>query len=115
MLKIYHNNRCSKSREALALLSERGLAFEVIHYLDTPLQEAELKKLLQKLACSPRELMRTKETEYKALGLDNPALTDAQLISAMVNTPKLIERPIIEGDKTAIVARPADKVMAFIG
>jgi arsenate reductase len=106
MLKIYHNNRCSKSREALALLNERGLAVEVIHYLDTPPDAATLALLLQKLGYSARQLLRSKEAEYNALGLDDPSLSEAALIAAMVQTPKLIERPIIEWPDKAVIARP---------
>ncbi len=106
MLKIYHNNRCSKSREALALLNERGLTVEVIHYLDTPPDAATLSLLLQKLGFSARQLLRSKEAEYCALGLDNPSLSEAALIAAMVQTPKLIERPIIEWPDKAVIARP---------
>ena len=106
MLKIYHNNRCSKSREALALLTEKGLEFEVVYYLETPPDQATLQRLLQKLGYSARQLLRHKETEYSQSGLDNPALTEEQLIAAMIATPKLIERPIVEWADKAIVARP---------
>lgn len=106
MLKIYHNNRCSKSREALALLTERGLAFDIVNYLETPPDQATLAQLLRKLGCSARQLLRTKESEYATLGLDNPALTEQELITAMVQVPKLIERPIIEWADKAVIARP---------
>ncbi len=105
MLKIYHNNRCSKSREALALLTQRGLAFDIVNYLETPPDQATLTQLLQKLGCSARQLIRTKESEYADLGLANPALTEQELIMAMVQTPKLIERPIIEWPDKAVIAR----------
>lgn len=114
MLKIYHNNRCSKSREAVTLLTERGLPFEVVNYLETPLDHAGLQQLLHKLGYSARQLLRSKEAEYLALGLDNPALTEDQLIEAMVKTPKLIERPIIERDDRAVVARPIEKLVEFL-
>lgn len=114
MLKIYHNNRCSKSREAFTLLTERGLPFEVVYYLETPLDHATLQQLLQKLGYSARQLMRSKETEYLELGLNNTALTEHQLIDAMVKTPKLIERPIIEWDDRAIVARPIEKLLEIL-
>jgi arsenate reductase len=111
MLKIYHNNRCSKSREALALLNERGLEFEVVYYLETPPDQATLQRLLQKLGFSARQLIRSKEAEYSLLGLDDPALTDEQLIAAMIQTPKLIERPIVEWADKAIVARPPELLL----
>lgn len=111
MLKIYHNNRCSKSREALALLTERGLKFEVVYYLETPPDLATLQVLLQKLGIQARQLLRSKEAEYSLLGLDNPALTDEQLIAAMIKHPKLIERPIVEWPDKAIVARPPELLL----
>lgn len=114
MLKIYHNPRCSKSREALALLEQHGQPFNIIDYLKTPLTASELKILLAQLGISARQLLRTKETEYQQLGLDNPALTEQQLISAMIDTPKLIERPIVvNGDKAAI-GRPLSNITEIL-
>lgn len=113
-LTLYHNPRCSKSRSALQLLEERGLTPSIVRYLDTPLNAAQLQALLSKLAISPRQLLRTGEDEYKTLGLDDPQLSDAQLIDAMVSQPKLIERPIlVVGDK-AIVGRPPEKVLEIL-
>ena len=113
-LTLYHNPRCSKSRNALQLLEERGLTPNVVRYLDTPLSTAQLQALLNKLAISPRQLLRSGEDEYKALGLDDPQLSDTQLIEAMANQPKLIERPIlVVGDK-AIVGRPPEKILEIL-
>src|SRR5579864_607675 len=95
MVRIYHNNRCSKSRATLALLEARGEACEVVNYLDTPPSSAELIQLLDMLGMTPRELMRTGEPEYAELGLDNPALDDTTLIAALVSHPRLLERPIV--------------------
>src|SRR5690242_6150481 len=95
MVRIYHNNRCSKSRATLALLEGHGGKVEVIDYLDNPPSADELAVLLKQLGMTPRELLRTGETEYRSLGLDDPALDDAALIAAMVAHPKLIERPIV--------------------
>ena len=92
--RIFHNPRCSKSRQTLELLTERGIEPEIIRYLETPPTEQELKDILNALDLRPRELMRTKEKEYKEQGLNSPDLSDEQLIAAMVATPKLIERPI---------------------
>lgn len=114
MLKIYHNNRCSKSREALALVTASGVAFEVVYYLDTPPDHTTLHRLLHKLGLQPRQLMRTKEAEYTALGLDNMALTESQLIDAMVQTPKLIERPIVEWSDKAVIARPPEVLLGLL-
>jgi arsenate reductase len=112
---IYHNPRCSKSREALALLKARGIEPEVIPYLDRPPDAATLGRLLDLLGLEPRALMRTKEPEYKALGLDAPDLSREQLIAAMVANPKLIERPILVKDGAqAVVGRPLDRVMELL-
>lgn len=113
-LTLYHNPRCSKSRGALELLEQRGLAPTIVRYLETPPDAAALKALLGKLGIAPRQLLRNGEDEYKTLDLANPALTDAQLIDAMIQHPKLIERPIlIAGDK-AVIGRPPEKVLEIL-
>lgn len=113
-LTLYHNPRCSKSRGALELLEQRGLTPTIVRYLETPPDAATLKALLGKLGIAPRQLLRSGEDEYKALDLANPALTDTQLIDAMVQHPKLIERPIlIAGDK-AVIGRPPEKVLEIL-
>lgn len=111
---IYHNPRCSKSRQTLALLEERGVRPKVVEYLKTPPSAAELKRFLTALGLKPRELMRRKEAEYKELGLDDAALSDAELIEAMVRHPKLIERPVVtKGDRVAL-GRPPENVLAIL-
>jgi len=112
--RIYHNPRCSKSRQTLALLNERGIEPEIIRYLETPPTAQELTDILNKLGCEPRELMRTKESEYKELGLDNPDLTRDQLIEAMVQTPKLIERPIVINKGKAALGRPPEAILDIL-
>ncbi|MDH4610846.1 arsenate reductase (glutaredoxin) [Pseudomonas sp. BN102] len=113
-LTLYHNPRCSKSRGALELLEARGLAPTIVRYLETPPSAAELRALLAKLGLSARQLLRSGEDEYKALNLDDPSLSEEQLIAAMVAHPKLIERPIlIAGDK-AVVGRPPEKVLEIL-
>lgn len=113
-MTLYHNPRCSKSRNALQLLEERGLSPVVVRYLETPSSTAQLQALLDKLGISPRQLLRSGEDEYTSLGLDNPQLTDAQLIAAMVSHPKLIERPIlVVGDKAAI-GRPPENILEIL-
>jgi arsenate reductase (glutaredoxin) len=109
-VRIYHNPRCSKSREALALLEERGLEIETINYLETPIDNATLSALLKELGLSARELMRRKEDVYRELNLDNPELSEAQLVQAMVDYPKLIERPIVHANGKTIVARPPQRI-----
>lgn len=113
-ITIYHNPRCSKSRQALQLLGEHGQQARVINYLDTPPSHAELEHILQLLGLEPRELMRRKEAEYAELGLDNPALSRAALIDAMVQHPRLIERPIVISGQRAVIGRPPEKVLELL-
>ncbi|MCP3752250.1 arsenate reductase (glutaredoxin) [Pseudomonas sp. SBB6] len=113
-LTLYHNPRCSKSRGALELLEARGLAPTVVRYLETPPTAGELKALLGKLNISARQLLRSGEDEYKTLNLADASLSEVQLIDAMVQYPKLIERPIlIAGDK-AVIGRPPEKVLEIL-
>lgn len=114
MVRIYHNNRCSKSRATLALLEEHGGEVEVVNYLDTPPGAAELAVLLKQLGMTARELLRTGEAEYQSLGLDDPALDDDALIAAMVAHPKLIERPIVVANGKAVLGRPPESVLAIL-
>ena len=114
MTKIYHNPRCSKSRETLQLLQDKGIEPEIILSLDTPPDAKTLQALLKKLGKKPRELMRTKEAEYKAQGLNNPDLSDAELIAAMIATPKLIERPIVVNGSKAALGRPPEQVLEIL-
>ncbi|ATY90040.1 arsenate reductase (glutaredoxin) [Pectobacterium atrosepticum] len=112
---IYHNPRCSKSRETLALLQEHNITPDVVLYLDTPPDAATLDQLIQQLGfSSARELMRTKEEIYQQLGLSNAALTEAQLIQAMVDNPKLIERPIVVAQGQARIGRPPEQVLEIL-
>lgn len=114
MRTIWHNPKCSKSREALQLLEERGEAFKVFKYLDTPPSREEIVALLGKLGVSARELMRTKEDLYKELGLAK-VMDEAKLIDALAEHPKLIERPILIEGNRAVVGRPVEKTIAFLG
>lgn len=114
MLTIYHNPRCSKSREALALLNEQQCNVKVIEYLKTPLTAPELSSLLKKLGMTARQLIRTKEDEYQSLGLADSALSEQQLILAMAKHPKLIERPIVTNGDQAVVARPAENILTIL-
>ncbi|MFC5581326.1 arsenate reductase (glutaredoxin) [Rhodanobacter terrae] len=114
MVRIYHNNRCSKSRATLALLEQSGGEVEVIDYLDHPPSAAELSVLLKQLGMTARQLLRTGEAEYQSLGLDDPALDDASLVAAMVAHPKLIERPIVVANGKAALGRPPEAVLAIL-
>lgn len=110
---IWHNPKCSKSREALTLVEEKGAGIEVFKYLDTPPSREEIVALLQKLGISARELMRTKEDVYKELGLAKIA-DEATLIDALAEHPKLIERPILIDGNRAVIGRPVEKVIDFL-
>ncbi|EIL96055.1 arsenate reductase (glutaredoxin) [Rhodanobacter sp. 115] len=114
MIRIYHNNRCSKSRATLALLEQRGEPLEIVNYLDTPPSAAELKTLLGLLGMPARKLLRTVEDDYKTLGLDNPELDDDALVQAMTTHPKLIERPIVVAHGKAAIGRPPEAVLAIL-
>ncbi|HHQ6534963.1 arsenate reductase (glutaredoxin) [Serratia fonticola] len=112
---IYHNPRCSKSRETLALLEQHGVEPQVVLYLDTPPSVAELKKLLQELGfTSARELMRKKEDLYKELKMADETLSEEQLLQAMVSNPKLIERPIVVKGGKARIGRPPEQVLEIL-
>ncbi|MDY0068549.1 MAG: arsenate reductase (glutaredoxin) [Porticoccaceae bacterium] len=114
MITIYHNPRCSKSRQTLALLEARGLEPRVIPYLDSPPDAATLKSLLKKLGIGPRDLLRKGEEEYKANDLGNPDLDDQALIDAMVKYPRLIERPIVVNGNRAALGRPPEAVLDIL-
>lgn len=109
MVKIYHNNRCGKSREALKMLEEKGIQHEVVDYMNTPVTEEELEGVLEKLDMDAIDLVRTKEADWKE-NFKDKELDEAEVILAMIEYPKLMERPIIVNGKNAVVARPAEKM-----
>jgi arsenate reductase len=111
---IYHNPRCSKSRETLKLLERRGVRPKVVEYLKTPPDAAEIKRILKMLGLPARALLRSKEPEYKKAKLDNPALGDDKIIAAMVRHPILIERPIVIADGKAALGRPPENVLKIL-
>lgn len=112
--KIYHNPRCSKSRQTLELLYDKGIETEVVEYLNTPPDAATLEKILAGLDMEPRELMRKGQDEYKTLGLDDESLSRDDLIKAMIDNPILIERPIVITDKGIAIGRPIENVKKII-
>lgn len=119
-LHLLHNPRCSKSREALALLEESGRPLEVIDYQKTPLDLSALQALLSQLrAAEPgvkaRDLLRSGEDEYQSLGLDRPELGDAELLAALAAHPKLLQRPIVSDGRRALIARPPERLKALLG
>jgi arsenate reductase len=111
MLTIYHNPRCSKSRQTLALIEATKMPVTVVEYLKFPLDEANIKQLLNQLGVTAIKMMRVKEAEFKEQNLANAS--EEQLVQAMVSTPKLIERPIVTNDVTAIIGRPPENVQAL--
>jgi arsenate reductase len=114
-VQIYHNPRCTKSRETLALLQEKGIEPEIILYLDSPPDAATLQALLAMLGfSSARDLMRKKEEIYKTLALEDKTLSEAQLLQAMAENPKLIERPIVISKGKARLGRPPEQVLTIL-
>jgi arsenate reductase len=113
-VKIYHNPRCSKSRQTLELLRDKAGEPEIVEYLKTPPSAEELGDILDMLGLEPRQLMRRKEPEYKEQGLDNPGLSHDELIAAMVAHPKLIERPIVIKDGKAAIGRPPELILDIL-
>lgn len=111
---IYHNPRCSKSRQTLELLRTRGIEPDVVEYLKVPPGPRTLKSLLEMLGMEPRDLMRKGEKVYKEAGLDDPGLSRDDLIRAMVEHPVLIERPIVTVDGKAALGRPPENVLAIL-
>ncbi len=111
---LYHNPRCSKSRETLALLRKRGVEPTIIEYLTHPLSATTLKTIIKQLGIKPRDLLRTKETAYQSLGLDDASLSDANIIEALVKNPILIERPIVVAGSRAVIGRPPENVLGII-
>ena len=112
--QIYHNPRCSKSRQTLQLLEDNNIDADIVEYLQNPPDADTLNSILTQLGIEPRQLMRTREAEYKELGLDNPELDRASLINAMIKTPKLIERPIVITDKGIAIGRPPENILKVL-
>ena len=113
-VKIYHNPQCSKSRQTLQIIQNEGVDAEIIEYLKTPPSRDELISLLDGLGLEPRQLMRQGEAEYQQAGLNNPDLTRDQLIQAMLDYPRLIERPIVVKDGKVIIGRPPERVLDIL-
>ena len=111
---IFHNPKCGTSRNTLAIMQASGETPEVIEYLKTPPSREYLVELLALMQIAPREFIRSKENIYSELGLDNPVLSDAQLIDAMIAHPILINRPIVVTNKGAALCRPAERVFELL-
>ena len=111
---LYHNPRCSTSRQALELLRERGVEPTIVEYLKNPPSRDELRRIAQATGEPLRALLRTKQPEYLEQGLDNPALTDDQVLDAMLATPVLINRPIVVTAKGARLGRPLERILEVL-
>ena len=111
---IYHNPRCSKSRQTLQLLRDRGVEPEIVEYLASPPSAAEMKNILALLGMEPRDLMRRKEAPYAALGLADDSNSADDLIAAMLAEPILIERPIVVSGGAAVLGRPPENVLKLL-
>ena len=111
---IYHNPRCSKSRQTLALLEEKGVAPDIVEYLKTPPSAAELKAILKKLGLKPQEIVRTTDARYAELGLKERAVSEDDLIALMAKNPILIERQIVVSGNKAAIGRPPETVLAIL-
>ncbi len=111
---IYHNPRCSKSRQTLELLQQRGVEPDIVLYLEQALSKSQIEGLIQKLNIAPRDLLRRGEDEYKALNLANPALGNDELLAAMAAHPRLIERPIVVCGERARLGRPPENVLELL-
>lgn len=111
---LYHNPRCSKSRQTLALLQENGVEPEIIAYLEETPTAAQLAQLVKQLDMKPRQLLRKGESAYKKLDLANPELTDKEILGAMAAHPKLIERPIVVKGQRAVLGRPPENVLELL-
>jgi arsenate reductase len=114
MIKIYHNNRCSKSRSALTILQESGLDFEIIYYLETPPKFEELAEIIEKLGIKPEELLRKTEPIYLE-HYKGKFLNDNEWIKAMTENPNLIERPIVISGNKGVIARPTARIFEILG
>lgn len=113
-ITIFHNARCSNSRGALALIRERGIEPNIVDYIATPLTAPELSELVAHLGVPVRDLLRTKEAAYKELGLDQPGISDVQIIQAVAAHPALLNRPIVVTPKGAALCRPPEKVLELL-
>jgi arsenate reductase len=114
MITIYHNPRCSKSRQTLALIEASGIQPNIMLYLDTPLDKTDILGLLAKLDLTARDIIRKGEDAYKENNLKDASLSEDELMQAIANHPKLLERPIVVKGNKAIMGRPPENVLALL-
>ena len=112
--KIFHNSRCSKSRQALQILQDSNCNIEIINYLETDLDVSLIKDILKKLSLKPKDILRTSEQDYKDNNLKEDDLSDDDLIDCMIKYPRLIERPIVIKGHRAILGRPPENVLGLL-
>ena len=112
--KIFHNSRCSKSRQALQILQDSSCDIEIFNYLETDLDVSLLKDVLKKLSPKPRDILRTSEQDYKDNNLEEDNLSDDDLIDYMIKHPKLIERPIVIKGQMAVLGRPPENILELL-
>ena len=108
--KLIHNPQCSKSKQAKELLELKGISFEIVQYLKTPLGKEELRTLSRQLNLRPIEMVRTKEDAFEKYGLDKPGVTDEQVLDAIAKEPRLLERPILVQGQKAVIGRPTERL-----
>ena len=113
-LVVYEKPTCTTCRKLVKLLNENGIEFERLNYFIDPIPKKKLKELLKKMGIKPRELLRKREKKYKEMGLKDPALTDKEILDALVEFPELIERPIIEKGEKAVLGRPVERVLELL-
>ena len=114
MVQIYHNPRCSKSRQALELLKSKNINPEIILYLENPISTKDVEDILKILKISAREIMRKKESEFKEMGLSDINISEKDLIEAIVKVPKLLERPIVINGNKAAIGRPLANILEIL-
>jgi arsenate reductase len=116
MITIWHNTRCGKSRDAIKLLDEKGVKYEVFEYLKNPPSIDKIKKIVSMLNITDaREMLRKKETEYKKLDIANPEKSQEDIIYIVMKNPKLIERPIVIKENKAVIGRPIENIIELLG
>jgi len=113
-IRILHNPRCSKSRQALEWLRSRGIEPEIIFYLETPLDAKQLNELLDQLDTTPQELLRNSESEFKSTGQDSRSMTQEQIVAMLASHPRLLQRPIVIIGKHARIARPVERIAELL-
>jgi arsenate reductase len=116
MVKVWHNNRCGKSRDAVKYLESNNIDFEIVEYLKNNFSKDDLQEVIKMLGISDvREMLRTKEKEYKENNLKDDSLTQATIIDIVVANPKLVERPIVINGNKAVIARPLEEIEKVLG